>query len=760
MTPRRGSPFALGALSVAAAASIVGAAGVARADGEATDLEGLLDEPVLTTASKTAETASAAPATSTVITAEDIRRWGIHTVDEAINFLSLGAMSSDPLTSPEVGARGVLLSNDRGDHFLLLVDGHAVNEPLFGSAQYGRGLGVPIELVDHIEVILGPGSVLYGSNAMLGVINVVTRRAKDLTGAHAWAETEVAKSYRVGAAGSETTTLLGKPFEVTVGAEYYTSSGPNFTYGPQNFGLDDASGAPSRFTHDDKNPNGIWGGKATRAQYARAPSATLHLGWGDFDVSVRGATFKRAIPYRARYASNAQDFDDPDSYQLDRNLSVDVAHHAALSPVVQLRTRLYGDSFDNQVFLDSSEASGCLFVNVGTCRYHATGISRWLGAEVQSSFDWRKDSSVVTLVGVDGRVRQVGFKIDATDYDTGRTLSPTQSRFAATERLLGAYLQQTWQPVRALALNGGVRLDLDERFARQLSPRLAASLKTWTGGTFKTIYSEAFRSPSWTESNLTGITQLPATGLRPERVRSIETSLDHEFGAQRLHFGLFRSWWTDLVELHVLTQAEGDQAVRDGAVGAFIGGLAQFRNVARIDNYGLDASFEGALEGRAIRYGLDVTSAYARRHDAQGTTPLVVAPQLFGNARVAWDLPGDLPAIGLAVHWMGRRLADRALDGGFTPTPTAPPFAELRATVGGPVPSVTGLSYRLSANYAFAARGPYVVGPYQANYLGNQPRPELVPIDRFRVTIGLQYDFLVPGDPVVPAASPAPGGGS
>ena len=62
-------------------------------------------------------------------------------------------------------------------HFLVLVDGHAMNEPLRGSAWTGVGSGVPIEIIDHIEVIVGPGSVLYGSNAMFGLINVVTKRA-------------------------------------------------------------------------------------------------------------------------------------------------------------------------------------------------------------------------------------------------------------------------------------------------------------------------------------------------------------------------------------------------------------------------------------------------------------------------------------------------------------------------------------------------------------------------------------------------------
>src|SRR6185369_13763300 len=90
------------------------------------DLEGLLDEAVVSTASRAgAQIASTAPATTTTITAEDLRRYGIHSLDEALNFLSLGMIAESPRETVEVGARGVLLSGDFGDHMLLLVDGHA-----------------------------------------------------------------------------------------------------------------------------------------------------------------------------------------------------------------------------------------------------------------------------------------------------------------------------------------------------------------------------------------------------------------------------------------------------------------------------------------------------------------------------------------------------------------------------------------------------------------------------------------------------------
>jgi hypothetical protein len=132
-------------------------------------------------------------------------------------------------------------------------------------------------------------------------------------------------------------------------------------------------------------------------------------------------------------------------------------------------------------------------------------------------------------------------------------------------------------------------------------------------------------------------------------------------------------------------------------------------------------------------------------------SPLVVAPQLFGNARIAYDLGGNLPTVALAGHYQGRRPADRAA--AFYPPPYAPALVELRLTVTGAFPGLKGLTYRASANYAFAPKGPYVIGPAQSQVSATSRDPttgeiivlvrdpELIPIDRFRGGVGLQYDF-------------------
>jgi outer membrane receptor for ferrienterochelin and colicin len=733
--------------SMAAAALLWGALGssIARAE-DTSDIQELLNETVITTASKSAERGSTAPATSTVLTAEDIRRYGIHSIDEAIDFLSLGAVTSNTMRAVDVGARGVVISRDQGNHFLLLVDGHAVNEALFGAARFERGAGIPMELVDHIEVILGPGSVLYGSNAMLGVVNVVTKRAKDFDGTHVVAESEVLKSYRVAAGAGYEPKLFGSKGELALELEYYRQDGPAFTFGPQSMGIDWTTAEPWRLGPNGRT-DGVWGGKASNSYYSEVPAAQLSLRFKNVQITVHGSTYKRAAPFNNRFVGTESDFDDPQNFELDRSLWVDIKQEEQVSPMFRLTTRLYADSFDYRRTMDVS--AGVMCVNVPTCQFKTLGVSRWVGAELQTSWDWLTNGTLVTLLGVDGRSRFIGASDDKFNLATGAPAAKTVGFLSERDEIVGAYLQQTWQPATWFSLNAGARLDYDGRFGEKLSPRAAMSTGAWTGATLKAIYSEAFRAPSWQESAVVGYHQLPAKDLNPETVRSAELVLDQKLGSHHMLFGVFRSWWTNLVEAHVLTAQEAFDAQARGEIDALTGAhlITQYRNVSSIDSYGFNAGYDGSVSDR-FRYAVDVTGAIARRGEpGQQEQPLTVAPQFFGNFRLSYSLPGNLPTFAVATHYLAKRPSDRAFN--FSDPLFAPAQLEVRATLSGPLPFMKGLSYRVSANYAVASRGAYAVGPLQGVYIYDQAfgygnfsgAPQLNPVDQFRATVGLQYDF-------------------
>jgi outer membrane receptor for ferrienterochelin and colicins len=709
-------------------------------DGDLSDLEGLLDEPILSTASKSAEVASAAPATSMSISAADLRRHGIRSLDEAINFLSLGMITQNPLHSVDIGARGVLLTSDFGNHVLLLVDGHTVNEPWNGTAYFERGAAIPFEMIDHIEIILGPGSVLYGSNAMMGVINVITKRAKNWGGLHLIAESELGTSHRLAAGLGHEFSLFDRPAELTIQLEYFKQDGPHFRFGPQVYGDDAVTMAPKRFSPEGL-ATGVWGGVAEKSYWTKIPAGYARLIVGRLELNVKAASYTRGTPYINLFNLFAADFNDPNTWEKDRWLSGDLKYRLPLSEIIELKSRLYADTYTYEQQARTSAAEDCEENQLFGCIRRSKGLSRWMGLEEQASFDWTRDGDYATLLGVDGRWRYAGSQLDITDRVTG--VNPGSVGYVRkTEYALGVYLQQTAKPHHTLDLSAGVRFDADQRFGSHVSPRAAVALRLWDGGTLKGIYSEAFRAPSIYEAYFADpANQVDATDLSPEKVRSVEALAEQRIGTHRLLVGGFRSWWRDMVLLAALTPEEIEAAVNRGQLSAGVTSALQYRNVASIENYGMNASFEGTQLAGKLRYGANFTLAWAHRTLADGSSlDLTVTPKVFGNARVSYDLPGDLPEVGLVALMAGRRLADRANDGGFEPTPYAPRQLELRATISGAVPWVEGLSYRGTMNMAASHRNPYVVGPRQAA-TPDQTNAELSPVDTFRLGFGLQYDF-------------------
>jgi len=169
-------------------------------------------------------------------------------LDQALDFLSLGMWTERSLDYAEIGARGVLITGDYGAHVLVLIDGHALNEQWDGSTYFDRAAAVPFEIVDRIEVVLGPGSVLYGSNAMLGVLNIIPKRGRELPGISVILESEVPASMRAATAIGREFSLFGEATEVVGQAEIYVSEGPAATLGPQDYGPDAVTGEPRRFT--------------------------------------------------------------------------------------------------------------------------------------------------------------------------------------------------------------------------------------------------------------------------------------------------------------------------------------------------------------------------------------------------------------------------------------------------------------------------------------------------------------------------------
>src|SRR3982075_3327853 len=180
-------------------------------------VEDLMNIPVTSVSKRTQKVADAAAAVF-VITQEDIRRSGATSIPEALRLVPGLEVARIDENKWAIGSRGF---NGRFDNKLLvLIDGRSVYTPLF-SGVYWNVQDVMLEDIDRIEVIRGPGATLWGANAVNGVINIISKKAKDTEGAVVAA-----------GAGNEEGGSGGVRYGSKIGDTSYRAYGKYFNWGP------------------------------------------------------------------------------------------------------------------------------------------------------------------------------------------------------------------------------------------------------------------------------------------------------------------------------------------------------------------------------------------------------------------------------------------------------------------------------------------------------------------------------------------------
>ncbi|HEU4829018.1 MAG TPA: TonB-dependent receptor [Gemmatimonadales bacterium] len=201
----------------------------------------------ITTVSRRPEPVSRAAAAVTVISREDLRRSGASTLPDMLRTVPGLHVARVGSRDWAVGARG--FNSQLSNKVLVIVDGRTVYSPIFGGV-FWDALAIPLDEVDRIEVIRGPGATLWGANAVNGVINIITRAAAESDGGRisvsAGTRVPVRGSVRYGNTFGE-----GAAYRVYAGGrdrdpamlEDGTDAADDWRFGQAGFRLDGAPGA-------------------------------------------------------------------------------------------------------------------------------------------------------------------------------------------------------------------------------------------------------------------------------------------------------------------------------------------------------------------------------------------------------------------------------------------------------------------------------------------------------------------------------------
>jgi outer membrane receptor for ferrienterochelin and colicins len=443
----------------------------------------------ISSASKYEQTTAEAPSSVTILTTEDIRDFGWDHVGEALNAVR-SLYLSDDRNYQYLGVWGFSRPTDFNNRVLVLVDGHTLNEPLWGTGPLALELqGLNIEMLERIEVLRGPSSSLYGNYAMQAIINLVFKEGRQMNGVKISAETGTAGHYQVSIGAGK---RFSNGLDVSLAMRANTFAGQNLYFADYN---------------DSLNNFGISDHKDSR----KGAGLYLQASWKN--LKFRGMYTDRRVYYPT--GAYGTEFNGGKSYNEDGHGFAELSYKHVFSGKQEFSIRLYGDYFDyfgGYAFADSVD---------GDLREKAQVL--WGGAEARFQVDLLTNNRLI--VGVEGN------RYFKASYDLSYEFSGPYLSLNNPFTTYSFFVQDEYQITNQLSITGGLRFDQQIYENRALNPRLAVIYHPLKKTTLKLSYAQAFRSPSVTELEVNDSTfVLGNDQLRPEKIRSFQLVWEQRIG--------------------------------------------------------------------------------------------------------------------------------------------------------------------------------------------------------------------------------------
>lgn len=458
------------------------------------EIRWLQEETFVTTATRTRETIDKSGASVSVITAEELHQMGARTLFDALKRLPGLGISQFNMGTSTLEVRGV--KTDFAEKVLFLINGHAVNNNLVNGGAHSAYNEFSVDNIQYVEVVRGPGSALYGADAFVAVINVITKTAEDLNGHVVTA-----------GAGSHAT----KKFSVQSGQRegdwrYAVNLHLSDDNGPKAFVASDALGRSGDVTYAQRRDEGH-----------------IQLGYGDIELQGQFVRRKAGSYLGAISSINDDSRQEYIDYFLEASMDKELTHQTRLTSKVYFEHF----EFDNlwEVFPEG--------FNDGTTTYPEGLLLRspikhdTVGTDIQLEVQLTQNNKL--LAGLQAEHQsQYGVEL-WTNSGSGplQDISAVANWNGSHNReLYAAFLQDIWDISPSLRLIAGARLDHYSEFGSSFNPRTSLTWEAHPALQFFGSYGQAFRAPTFGELyNINNPSIVGNPDVQPEEIETIELGL-------------------------------------------------------------------------------------------------------------------------------------------------------------------------------------------------------------------------------------------
>jgi vitamin B12 transporter len=549
--------------------------------------------PVIVSATRVPLSQGSLPVAVTVITGDELRARGISTIPDALADVSSGYVGQ----SGSQGAQtSFFLRGGESKYVKVLIDGVPVNDP-GGAYDFGS---LTTDNIERIEIVRGPVSVLYGADAVTGVVNILTRRGQTST-----AELDVRMGTMPRDRRLNANTGFGQGNSSTLDAIASARGAAGNNAYSLSFGR--------RLDEGLYETNNYYKSNVVSAAYDVRPAERTH-------VRLSG----RYTDYKFDYPTNGGgDVTDLNAFRTEDKTALGVVIERQTARTDRIALLLNLSESDGATDDQADSTGGSTFISLERTRRR--------GAEVRGQTALREN--VTLTLGL-----QLEQQDQRTQFQSDGPFGPFNGRFAASRRNYASYAELVASPTSTLTITLGLRADSNEQFGTFGTGRGGLSWRPTPSTRVRATAGTAFREPTFSENYSTGfVTGNP--DLEPERTQSVDAGVDHELLDGR-------------VQASLSAFAQRFRNMIDYDPGASACGFS-YCNVAEATANGVELELRGRVVGplsastsatllrtKVIEPGFDVSSGGLYREGES----LIRRPERKITAEVAYRSRGPLSA--------------------------------------------------------------------------------------------------------------------